>query len=87
MGKGRHFLQLLGYELALFYPRLSNGRVGRIGANHKRTFRPDSTLNYLVSFWADFKIIIDSKSNGCAIPSHSRKFPENRPFETSKKTT
>ncbi len=28
MGKDRQFSQLMGCELALFYPRLSNGRVG-----------------------------------------------------------
>ncbi len=28
MGKSPYFLQLMDYEVALFYPRLSNGRVG-----------------------------------------------------------
>jgi hypothetical protein len=59
---------------------------GHFRANLKRIFRPDSTLNYLVSFWAGFKIIIDSKINGCAIPSDSRN-PRKSSLWSFQKTT
>ncbi len=74
MGKGRHFLQLMDYELALFYPRLSNvwnSRVEHIRENLKKIFQLRSKHRL--------------RLNACTIPAHSWNCSKTSPFEAPKK--